>query len=69
MPVAGAIARSPTPSQKEVILLIDYMGIEEQVEVDFVRARRKAWLRRLLSHLMKGADSGGYLVSRRLGGG
>ncbi len=34
------------------------MSIEEQVEADFVRARRKAWLRRLLSHLTKSPASG-----------
>lgn len=49
---------SPTPFQKGVILVIDYMSIEEQVEVDFVRARRKAWLRRLLSRVTMGPDSG-----------
>ncbi len=38
--------------------MIDYMSIEEQVEADFVHARRKAWMRRLLSHLMKSPTSG-----------
>ncbi len=34
------------------------MSIEEQVEADFVRARRKAWPWRLLSHLTKSPASG-----------
>ena len=58
MPVAGAVAHSPTQSQKEVIPVIDYMSIEEQVEVDFARARRKGWVRRLLFRLTKGPGSG-----------
>jgi hypothetical protein len=41
-----------------VIPVIDHMSIREQVEADFVRARRKAWLRRLLPILAKGPSSG-----------
>ncbi len=38
--------------------MIDYMSIEEQVQADFVRARRRARLRRLLSHLTGSPASG-----------
>ena len=34
--------------------MLDYMSLEEQVDADFGRARRKAFLRRLLTRLRRG---------------
>ncbi len=64
----GALSGSPTPSRKEVVLVIDYMSIEEQVEADFVRARRRARLRRLLSHLTGSPASGRLACFAEAGG-
>jgi hypothetical protein len=37
--------------------MIGYMSIEEQVDVDFIRARRRAFLRRMRTRLKKDASS------------
>ena len=37
--------------------MIGYMTIEEQVDADFSRARRKAFLRKLLARLRRGTSS------------
>lgn len=51
--------------------MIGYMRIEEQVDADFARARRRALLRRLVTHLRNGRGSGRLLcfedAERRVG--
>lgn len=52
--------------------MIEYMSIEEQVDADFARARRKATLRRLTTRLLRRDPTSGGLfcfeeVRRRLG--
>ena len=37
--------------------MIGYMSIEEQVDIDFIRARRRAFLRRMRARLKKDASS------------
>jgi hypothetical protein len=41
-----------------LIPVVDYMSVEEQVDVDFVRARRKAILRKLAARLRRDPTSG-----------
>jgi hypothetical protein len=39
--------------------MVGYMSLEEQVDVDFTRARRRAFLRRLMARLRNGPASDG----------
>jgi hypothetical protein len=39
--------------------MVGYMSLEEQVDVDFTRARRRAFLRRLMARLRNGSASDG----------
>ena len=52
--------------------MIGYMSIEEQVDVDFIRARRRAFLRRVRARLRRDAPSATMAsfeeASRKLGG-
>jgi hypothetical protein len=52
--------------------MIGYMSIEEQVDVDFIRARRRAFLRRVRARLRKDLPSAAMAsfeeASRKLGG-
>jgi hypothetical protein len=52
--------------------MVDYMSLEEQVDADFTRAHRKAFLRRLVGKLRRGSAYGARLpcfdeVRRKLG--
>ena len=53
-------------------MMIGYMSIEEQVDVDFIRARRRAFLRRVRARLRKDHPSVTMVsfeeASRKLGG-
>ena len=39
--------------------MVGYMSFEEQVDVDFTRARRRAFLRRLMARLRNGPATDG----------
>jgi hypothetical protein len=41
--------------------MVGYMSLEEQVDADFTRARRRAFLRRLMARLRNGPASDGLL--------
>lgn len=41
-----------------MIDMVDYMSVEEQVDADFSRARRRATLRKLAAHLRRDPTSG-----------
>jgi hypothetical protein len=53
-------------------MMIGYMSIEEQVDIDFIRARRRAFLRRVRARLKKNASSASMALfeeaSGKLGG-
>jgi hypothetical protein len=53
--------------------MIGYMSIEEQVDVDFIRARRRAFLRRIRARLRKDLPSQAMTsfeeANKKLGGG
>ena len=42
--------------------MVDYMSVEEQVDADFCRARRRAFLRQVMARLRKDGDSDGLLA-------
>jgi hypothetical protein len=53
-------------------MMIGYMSVEEQVDIDFIRARRRAFLRRVRARLRRGSPSLAMVsfeeASRKLGG-
>jgi hypothetical protein len=53
-------------------MMIGYMSIEEQVDIDFIRARRRAFLRRVRARLRRDASSTALAsfeeASRKMGG-
>lgn len=52
------IHRTKRRAREEAVTVIGYMNIDEQVEADFARARRKATLRRLATRLRRNPTSG-----------
>ena len=42
--------------------MVDYMSVEERVDADFSRARRRAFLTQVMARLRKDGDSDGLLL-------